>query len=195
MASLAANDPPVCTYSAFYSDEANDTFNGDYRRVMGEYTLEGNGALSAADINFMVNGCAAQRIPTAFLMLGTRVGTQIPTVQLFHRVTHFQSRMGMPPSTWDNSTFAFAGDVFNGQISTVSWDSRLYEPVYNNFLDVGTVALIDDAFAVDPNVQMVGPFAIGDAGTERVRVRRSVYVPPMFVSLLLDEEMTPRDAW
>ena len=168
MASLAAGDPPVCTYSAYYNEEANDTFDGDYSRVMNEYTLEGAGALSGAEINTMVNSCAAQRIPTAFLMLGTRIGTQIPTVQLFHRVTHFQPRMGMLPSTWDNSTFAFAGDVCNGQISTVSWDSRLYEPASIGYLDVGTAALIDDAFAADPNAQMVGPFANGDAGTERV---------------------------
>ena len=49
--------------------------------------------------------------------------------------------------------------------------------------------------AVDANVQMMGPFADGDAGTDEVHVRNTVYLPPMFVSLMLEEEMTPRDAW
>ena len=157
MASLGAGGPPVCTYSAYYDDDANDAFNGDYGRVMDEYTLEGITAPNATEINTMVNSCATQRIPTAFLMLGIRPGSAHPTIQCFHRMTHFQSRMGMQPSPWDNSTFAFAGDVFNGQIATVTWDSDLYEPVSNTAIDVGTDILIEDAFAADPNAQMVGP--------------------------------------
>ena len=37
----AAGDPPACTYSAYYQDEANDTFKGDYHGVMADYVLEG----------------------------------------------------------------------------------------------------------------------------------------------------------
>ena len=101
----------------------------------------------------------------------------------------------MPASPWDDSTFAFSGDICNGQMSTVTWDRRLYEPASLNAITVGTDTLIEDAFAVDANVQMVGPFNDGDPGTENVRVRRSIYLPPMFVSLMLEDEMTPREAW
>lgn len=70
MASLGVGHPPLCTYSSYYNNEASEAFGENYGRMMGEYTLNGAAVLSAAKINTMVNSCATQRIPTAFLMLG-----------------------------------------------------------------------------------------------------------------------------
>ena len=80
-------------------------------------------------------------------------------------------------------------------MSTVTWDDRLYEHVSNNAITVGTDTPIEDAFDVDANAQMLVPFDDGDAGTENVRVRSTVYLPPMFVSMMLESEMSPRHAW
>lgn len=55
--------------------------------------------------------------------------------------------------------------------------------------------LVEDQLGVDTNVQMLGPFAEGDTGTEKVRVQNTVYLPPMLVSVMLDEEMTLQMAW
>ena len=38
---LAAGDPPVCTYSAYYGAASTDTFRGAYAGVMADYDLEG----------------------------------------------------------------------------------------------------------------------------------------------------------
>ena len=80
----------MCTYSAYYNDGDNDTFGGNYTGVMNDYILDGGGVLSADEFHGIVNSCASQRIPTAFLMLGTRPGSATPTVQCYHRLTHFQ---------------------------------------------------------------------------------------------------------
>ena len=196
MAALNAGaDPPISNYTEFYEDELTDSFSGDYQGVMADYDLSGQGALSAEELHDTVNSCASQRIPTAFLVLSVRPGEEAPTVKCYHRLTKFLPRMGMPASPWDDKVFAFSGDLLNGQLSTVKWERALYQPASNNQIIVGTDTLVEDQFAVDANIQLLGPFADGDAGTERVRVRNTVYLPPMFVSTMIDEEMSPREAW
>jgi len=124
-----------------------------------DYVLGGGGALSADELAESVNTCAAQQIPTAFLVLGTRPGGAfLPTVQCYHRMTQFQPRMGMAPSHWDNMVFAFSGDIVNGQMSTVTWDRAMYEPVSNNSIIVGTNELVAETLATDPNIMMLGPY-------------------------------------
>jgi len=95
MSSLPAGNPPLCTYSTHYVDEANDVFKGNFSRVMDKYTLNGDNVLSANMIIDMVNSFATQRILPTFLFIGTRVETTLPSVQCFHLVTYFQQRMGM----------------------------------------------------------------------------------------------------
>jgi len=76
--------------------------------------------------------------------------------------------------------------VFNGKISTISWDSQLYEPVSDNAHDVGTAVLIDDAFVQNPDAQMLMLFIDENPDTEKVPVHRCVYIPPMLVSFVLN---------
>mmetsp|Transcript_20959 Transcript_20959/g.24288 ORF Transcript_20959/g.24288 Transcript_20959/m.24288 type:complete len:120 (+) Transcript_20959:492-851(+) len=42
---------------------------------------------------------------------------------------------------------------------------------------------------------MIGPYANEDDGTELVRVRRTCYIPPPYVSAFLASNMSPRLAW
>lgn len=158
---------------------------------MAEYILEGGGVLSADELHSVVNSCTSQCIPTAFLMLGMRPGATTPTVQYYNRLTHFSLGWGYH-QVLGGKVFAFSSDIVNGQMSTMKWDRRLYEPVSNNDIVVGTNTLIEDALAADPNVQMVGPFNDRDSGTESVQVCRIVYLPPLIVSLMLEDKMAPR---
>ena len=69
--------------------------------------------------------------------------------------------------------FAFSGDIASGQVSTVEWDTRLYEPVSNNVVIVGNETLVEDTLLADINIQMMGPFVEGDDDTEKVWVPHS----------------------
>jgi hypothetical protein len=54
---------------------------------------------------------------------------------------------------------------------------------------------MDQLLAQDPNAQFVGPFGNADAGTEVVRTRRTMAIPPRYVTILLENSLSPRDAW
>jgi len=60
---------------------------------------------------------------------------------------------------------------------------------------VPTADNLDQLLAADPNAEMVGPFAAGDADTEQLTVRFAVFVPNRHMAMLLDDHMTPREAW
>ena len=188
-------DPPARTYHDYYGNEGTDTFHGNYGRVMEDYALERPGVKTAAQLATAVFDCSTQRIPTAFLVLGARPGVVTPTIQCYHRVTKFRPRLGMPASLWDDDAFAFHGDLVNNQVSVVSWNAALFGPAAIDPIVVGTDDLVSDGLAVNANVEMLGPFMNDALGTVQVQVRRTVYVPPMFVNVLLEEEVTPRQAW
>lgn len=57
----------------------------------------------------------------------------------------------------------------------------------NNAIVVGTYILVEEWLALDPNIQTLGQ----DIGTKKVKICKIVYVPPMFVSCMLEDEMTP----
>ena len=69
-------------------------------------------------------------------------------------------------------------------------------PTFNqtNQLRVCTQLVHDQALAADPAVAIIGPFAAADAGTEVRRLRRCAYVPPKYIGLFLEQDLTPREA-
>ena len=75
------------------------------------------------------------------------------------------------------------------------WDDSVFDPSGENPVVVGTELAIGEALALDPAVEMTGPHADGDKGTEEVNVRGAVYVPPSFVPLVMHGDLTPRQAW
>ena len=44
-------------------------------------------------------------------------------------------------------------------------------------------------------MKMLGPYAAGDAGVKIIRCRKTVYVPTLYVGLLLSSDLTPVEAW
>ena len=101
----------------------------------------------------------------------------------------------MPASRWDDQSFAFSGELVGGQVLTVCWDDSVFDPSGANPIVVGTELAIAEALSVDPSVELIGPHADGDKGTEEVSVRGAVYVPPPFVPLVMHGDLTPRQAW
>jgi hypothetical protein len=116
-------------------------------------------------------------------------------ITLYHRVTRFGSRIGLPATPWDDVAFAFQGDVIQGQAPpSIVWEPQFFYTI-NNQVQVPTVVMMDQLLGQDPDAQFVGPFGNGDAGTEVVRTRRTMAVPPRFVTILLENSLSPRDAW
>jgi hypothetical protein len=137
-------------------------------------------------------------MPNAFLLLcklaHDSAGTAVPKITLFHRLAQYTARQGLPVE-WDDMAFAFKGDVNGPQadIPSVIWSQDYFRRT--NQLRVCTQLVHDQALAADPTVTIVGPFdANEDAGTEVRRIRRCAYVPPKYIGMFLEQDLTPREA-
>ena len=101
--------------------------------------------------------------------------------------------MGCPARKWDYRTFTKQGDVSYGTVPLAMWDPtylHLYPALY-----VPSTAAIDISLAGYPNVTLLGPYGVGDAGAEIIYFRKTVYVPAPYVGLLLSEDLSPVEAW
>ena len=131
-------------YEEYY--RRNTMFQNDYERVMLPYT---DGEIQITDGEVVADismASSAQRIPTAYLILGKRPGLVEAKVQLYHRVAPFQPRLGMEPSQWDNRVFAFCGDLVGGAITTVEVDPEMFDAAQDGEIRVATDAFMEEIF-------------------------------------------------
>lgn len=81
-----------------------------------------------------------------------------------------------------------------GQITAVNRNMHWMEPLDETVL-VGTDERVAEALAINDNVQMMGPYTDREGSTVRVLVHWAMYLPPIFVPLILHQDLTPREAW
>jgi hypothetical protein len=60
---------------------------------------------------------------------------------------------------------------------------------------VGLSQRMDASFGADPDLQLLGPFANFDAGTELLESRNMVPIPHRYMRFFLASPLTPRQAW
>lgn len=60
-----------------------------------------------------------------------------------------------------------------------------------NSVNVPTVATINVVVSGNPNLQQMGPYNDGDAGTEVIRVHCTIIIPFAYVNTFLANEVTP----
>jgi hypothetical protein len=178
-------------YSSFFADASRDVFGGDYAAAMRPYDvpLQGNAnVLSPEQVKTLVIGARAQRVPTAFILFHD------DRLHVYLQVDKFHPRLGMPPSTWDDKLFAQKGELHRNQAVLVEWKSDYFHQLNQQVL-VPAPGTIDATFAGQPDLELLGPYAQGEAGTELIKVRRTCFVPPKYVGMFLGEPLTPRQAW
>ena len=76
----------------------------------------------------------------------------------------------------DGKFFAFEGELIEKAGHTVVLQETLFN-LLTNSQAVPTVPTIEAALAADSTLEMMGPYANGDANTEAVKTRRIVPVP------------------
>jgi hypothetical protein len=101
----------------------------------------------------------------------------------------------MPPSTWDDKFFAQKGELHRNQAILVEWKKSDYFHQLNQQVLVPAPGTIDAILAGQPDVELLGPYAQGEAGTELIKVRCTCFVPPKYVGMFLGKPLTPREAW
>jgi len=182
---------PRASYLDFFASVANDPFQGQYAAAMAPYDvpLQNNPAtMSPEQIRTLVVGARAQRVPTAFLLMhGGRL-------HIYLQADKFHARMGLPATPWDDLIFAQKGDLHRNQAVIIEWKADYFRQLTQQLL-VPTTVTIDTTLAAQPELELLGPYAQAEGGTELIKVRRTCFVPPRYVPLFLGEPLTPRDAW
>jgi hypothetical protein len=92
---------------------------------------------------------------------------------------------------------AFEGDVLGGQTCTVvEWPATAFRLAANGAaIQVPTLANLDALFDGDPLLETVGPFVANEVGTEIIRTRNIMCVPPRYIPILLGQMLSPREAY
>ena len=138
-------------------------------------------------------------IPTAFILCHPTDGEvdeeeDAVRVSLLHIVIQFPTRLGNPPMQWDTRTFDSKGDVFFGRIVVLDWDER-YTRQIRVAKYIPTAASIGVALAADLDILLFGLFDAVNSDFNAGRVLFAVYVPPLFVPIMLAGYLTPLQAW
>lgn len=186
-------------YRDFYADNLYDTANGNYGSVYAPFAIPLAGDGAAVTPLALANDVYASAVhdPQSFLLLCSHNMTDLAApgaVTLFHRLQRYQPQLGNPAPMYDNNGYAFHGDLVHGQIQSVRWPDQAFYQV-NALIRVPNAATIAQAFAENPDTEMLGPYAEADQGTELARVRQCMLVPFRYVRLLLETPLTPRQAW
>ena len=191
MAGLGTAQPSLFHYRDYFSDPANDVFQGNYAAALAPYEvpLANQNAPTPAVVQEQALSCHSQNVPSAFLLM-----LDDGKLHVFLQLAKYSARMGLPATPWDDQSFAQKGELYHNQAQTVKWLPTYFHQVGGQ-LRVGTVASIDTALVGDPNAESLGPYVAADADTELIRYRRTCYVPPVYVPLFLAGPMSPREAW
>ncbi len=108
------------SYPSYFLAGSKDPYNGNYTVMMSEFDVDVAvpPPYTPNQLGTRVYQAGDQDMNMAFVMHCRSVGapaTEPGSITLYHRVTRFALRMGLPPTPWDDVAFAFQGDVTQGQ--------------------------------------------------------------------------------
>ncbi len=117
------------------------------------------------------------------LFCGVGTGNSGPRIYCLHFPTKFYASLEGNPSHWDNLRFAFLGEVLQGHITSVLLPNDAFATVT---VPTKTQAYIlqhlDVLTAASP---LFPPVQLGDADVEKISTQRLMYLPAVYVPLLL----------
>jgi hypothetical protein len=183
------------SYAERYADNERDPFKKQFAGIMGHFQAPTTGAEKTSTMNKIERGVwdTIETQPHAYLALAGDVdkGDDI-RVYVYHRPTKLVPPLG---SNREVEHYVFAGDVVRHHApTTIYWPEEAFKKSAQ--VTVPSGGILDAAFAADQDLDIVGPFNDGEAGTEVVCTRPLMYLPPPYISAALAHSpMTARKAW
>jgi hypothetical protein len=184
---VAAAPTPTFSNSVF-NDPAKDPDVGNYAALLAPflYDIHNNVANRAvADIRDLVNGRSSNMDPLAMIVLVDG------SAKVYLCPKRLDQPLGSAAHPRWNQVYAFDGDLLGGTAYNAQVDNATYELIQNS-IHVPTLVTILAAVGGDPTLVSMGPYANGDAGTEVVRVRKTIPVPFAYVNIFLANVVTPK---
>ena len=176
-------------YRDFFADAANDVFDGDYESILEPYAVPLADAMDPAAVRNLAFNCRPQNIPTAFLLQHNDDNK----LHIYIQLDRFHPRAGLPATPWDNESFIGKGELHHNLHIMVTFRNDYFNQTPTIYAP--STAMINTALPGNADAEFCGPFVAADAGIDTIRVRRTCFVPPMYVPLFLAKPLTPREAW
>ena len=109
-------------------------------------------------------------------------------------MSQYTSRIDRSTIQWDYRAFAYSGDIVHDTVALANWSGG-YLHLLRSALYVPTEEAVDFALAADATTFPFGTYISIDVDVEAILVRVTVYVPPLFVGLILHTPLTPVQAY
>ena len=151
-------------------------------RIMNRFDASISNAPASPDLfNQVVN--SGNTHLQVHLCCGTGVSNSGPRVYCIHSPTCFASASEGTPSTWDNMCFAFLSKIVRGQVTNVLFHENAFEEIDEQVLMVPHILEhIEELTTATPLFHPV----LGDANTIAAHTQRFMYLPMVYVPLLLN---------
>jgi hypothetical protein len=183
--------PVATTFADLFNDASKDPFieDGSYDSFMAPFniTVAGGQNETPESVRNRLAAAANQRLLIAVLLL---VDGRLRPYFLPFRRDHAMGAIPHPAT--DGKLFAYDGELIHGQGSLVELPNQWFN--LTQVVTAPTTANIAARIAGEPQVEILGPYAAGDAETVDIRTRSIVAVPNKYVSLFLSQPqgVTPR---
>ena len=185
--------PPLATYHEYFVRAETDAFCGHYASVLHPYYTETeNAAATTTPAEFVQKIYAAEQegVPTALIQWHRSAGGKGAHIALIHSVSSYPPHMGIPPSPWDDLSFASKGKV---ACSTVRYDNFLMISIHQigDSVYVVTAQVIESALSENLNLDLLGPLSADNSYMEVIRIKKTIYLPTPYVGIFLERDLTP----
>lgn len=185
--------PPLTTFKELYTSAPHD--EPTIRRLMSPFdvdvlaapAMDSTELIAALSTMGKEGRCVSLLIPEekadgSFVIRTAHAPALCPTV------------LDVVQHEWMGRNFIGRGELYNNETEIFEWeedDLRIAGAAYF----VKTPEEVDTFFQNNPGENFMGPWAVGDAHTNQIRVRHSTFVPPRYIASHLDTEFTPREAF
>jgi hypothetical protein len=185
---------PPRTYTEYFTLETSDPYQGVYGPVLREYRTEfaAPNHMALTDMAARADVCQ----PMAFIALIRDHAEEAGRSLMVHGVHKYPSTVGIP-SEWDDKIYAFAGDVDDGDITTIAFEDDCFTKtrgeLYTNV--PSSYNRMDELWGAEPDDELLGPFEDEDALIGASRTRHIMYVPPKYVPIIANRRLSPKELW
>lgn len=191
---------PLQPYRALYNNTATCPFGGNYAGIYAEWATPDGAAPPNTPVELRSklysNAMGIQGIAMAHVLLvrPNTAGADDPgLIQGYHRLCKYTPMIGETTSL-DNSGYAFLGDVYGGNApASVVMDNDLFNRCTSVIVKVPLAT--DQHFAAHPNDDLMGPYDAAEPDTETVTTRFAMFIPNKYLTMVMEQGLTPREAW
>ena len=114
------------------------------------------------------------------------------------RIAHAPAKcpivLDMAKHEWMGRHFIGRGELYNNETEVFEWEGEDLQIARTAYL-VKTPEEVDTFFQNNPGEDFMGPWAVGEAHTNQIRVWHSTCIPPRYISNHLETEFSPRVAF